>query len=138
MSKKFFYLSAALMASLLGTSCSQDDAPLFGEDGETTFSITLPADMSSRAFNSGTKATNLYVAVYEADDPKRCLFSNFGGADDTEPNGMVVNNFNGSLTTTVKVSLVKGKAYDIICWAQSYEMGEGSPTPGTKPARASP
>ena len=115
------------MASLLGTSCSQDDAPLFGEDGETTFSITLPADMSSRAFNSGTKATNLYVAVYEADGAKRCLFSNFGGADDTEPNGMVVNNFNGSLTTTVKVSLVKNKAYDIICWAQSYEMGEGSP-----------
>ena len=64
MSKKFFYLSAALMASLLGSSCSQDDAPLFGEDGVTTFSITLPADMSSRAFNSGTKATNLYVAVY--------------------------------------------------------------------------
>ena len=125
MSKNLFYLSAALMASLLGTSCSQDDAPLFGEDGETTFSITLPADMSSRAFNSGTKATNLYVAVYEADGEKRCLFSNFGG--DTEPNGMVVNNFNGSLTTTVKVSLVKNKAYDIICWAQSYEMGEGSP-----------
>lgn len=83
--------------------------------------------MSSRAFNSGTKATNLYVAVYEADGDKRCLFSNFGGAGDTEPNGMVVNNFNGSLTTTVKVSLVKNKAYDIICWAQSYEMGEGSP-----------
>ena len=127
MSKNLFYLSAALMASLLGTSCSQDDAPLFGEDGETTFSITLPADMSSRAFNSGTKATNLYVAVYEADGAKRCLFSNFGGAGDTEPNGMVVNNFNGSLTTTVKVSLVKDKAYDIICWAQSYGMGEGSP-----------
>lgn len=127
MSKNLFYLSAALMASLLGSSCSQDDAPLFGEDGVTTFSITLPADMSSRAFNSGTKATNLYVAVYEADGAKRCLFSNFGGAGDTAPNGMEVNNFNGSLTTTVKVSLVKDKAYDIICWAQSYEMGEGSP-----------
>lgn len=83
--------------------------------------------MSSRAFNSGTKATNLYVAVYEADGAKRCLFSNFGGAGNTAPNGMVVNNFNGSLTTTVKVSLVKDKAYDIICWAQSYGMGEGSP-----------
>ena len=127
MSKNLFYLSAALMASLLGTSCSQDDAPLLGEDGETTFSITLPADMSSRAFNSGTQATNLYVAVYEADGAKRCLFSNFGGAGNTAPNGMVVNNFNGSLTTTVKVSLVKNKAYDIICWAQSYEMGVGSP-----------
>ena len=125
MSKNLFYISAALMASLLGTSCSQDDAPLFGEEGETTFSITLPADMSSRAFNSGTKATNLYVAVYEADGAKRCLFSNFGGT--TGVNGMVVNNFNGSLTTTVKVSLVKDKAYDIICWAQSYGMGEGSP-----------
>lgn len=136
--KKIFYLVSLGLTSLLATSCANEDVTPVAEDGVTSFSITLPADMSSRAFNSGTKATNLYVAVYEADDPKRCLFSNFGGADDTEPNGMVVNNFNGSLTTTVKVSLVKGKAYDIICWAQSYEMGEGSPTPGTKPARASP
>ena len=125
--KKIFYLASLGLTSLLATSCANEDVTPVAEDGVTSFSITLPADMSSRAFNSGTKATNLYVAVYEADGAKRCLFSNFGGAGDTEPNGMVVNNFNGSLTTTVKVSLVKDKAYDIICWAQSYGMGEGSP-----------
>ena len=125
--KKIFYLVSLGLTSLLATSCANEDVTPVAEDGVTSFSITLPADMSSRAFNSGTKATNLYVAVYEADGAKRCLFSNFGGAGDTEPNGMVVNNFNGSLTTTVKVSLVKDKAYDIICWAQSYGMGEGSP-----------
>ena len=125
--KKIFYLASLGLTSLLATSWANEDVTPVAEDGVTSFSITLPADMSSRAFNSGTKATNLYVAVYEADGAKRCLFSNFGGAGDTEPNGMVVNNFNGSLTTTVKVSLVKDKAYDIICWAQSYEMGEGSP-----------
>lgn len=125
--KKIFYLASLGLTSLLATSCANEDVTPVAEDGVTSFSITLPADMSSRAFNSGTKATNLYVAVYEADGAKRCLFSNFGGAGDTEPNGMVVNNFNGLLTTTVKVSLVKDKAYDIICWAQSYGMGEGSP-----------
>ncbi|MBO5029479.1 MAG: hypothetical protein J6C59_07720 [Muribaculaceae bacterium] len=125
--KKKFYLASLGLISLLATSCANEELPPLPEDGVTTFSITLPADMSSRAFNSGTKATNLYVAVYEADGAKRCLFSNFGGAGDAASNGMEVNNFNGSLTTTVKVSLVKDKAYDIICWAQSYEMGDGSP-----------
>ena len=92
----------------------------------TTLTVKLPADMASRAFNSGTQAKNLYVAIYEADGSGKCLFSNFGGT--TGVNGMEVTNFNGTdLTTTIKVSLVKNKTYDIYCWAQSYTMDPASP-----------
>lgn len=123
--KKVLYLSAIALTSLIATSCASEEVAPVDNDGMTTLTVKLPADMASRAFNSGTQARNLYVAIYEADGDK-CLFSNFGGT--TGVNGMEVNNFNGTdLTTTIKVSLVKNKTYDIYCWAQSYTMGTESP-----------
>lgn len=123
--KKVLYLSAIALTSLIATSCASEEVAPVDNDGMTTLTVKLPADMASRAFNSGTQARNLYVAIYEAGGDK-CLFSNFGGT--TGVNGMEVTNFNGTdLTTTIKVSLVKNKTYDIYCWAQSYTMGPASP-----------
>lgn len=124
--KKVLYLSAIALTSLIATSCASEEVAPVDNDGMTTLTVKLPADMASRAFNSGTQANNLYVAIYEAGGDKKCLFSNFGGT--TGANGMEVTNFNGTdLTTTIKVSLVKNKTYDIYCWAQSYTMGTESP-----------
>lgn len=124
--KKVLYLSAIALTSLIATSCASEEVAPVDNDGMTTLTVKLPADMASRAFNSGTQAKNLYVAIYEADGDKKCLFSNFGGT--TGINGMEVTNFNGTdLTTTIKVSLVKNKTYDIYCWAQSYTMDTESP-----------
>lgn len=124
--KKVLYLSAIALTSLIATSCSSEEVAPVDNDGMTTLTVKLPADMASRAFNSGTQAKNLYVAIYEADGDKKCLFSNFGGT--TGANGMEVTNFNGTdLSTTIKVSLVKNKTYDIYCWAQSYTMDTNSP-----------
>lgn len=124
--KKVLYLSAIALTSLIATSCASEEVAPVDNDGMTTLTVKLPADMASRAFNSGTQAKNLYVAIYEADGDKKCLFSNFGGT--TGVNGMEVTNFNGTdLTTTIKVSLVKNKTYDIYCWAQSYTMDTESP-----------
>lgn len=124
--KKVLYLSAIALTSLIATSCASEEVAPVDNDGMTTLTVKLPADMASRAFNSGTQAKNLYVAIYEADGDKKCLFSNFGGT--TGVNGMEVTNFNGTdLTTTIKVSLVKNKTYDIYCWAQSYTMDTNSP-----------
>ena len=124
--KKVLYLSAIALTSLIATSCASEEVAPVDNDGVTTLTVKLPADMASRAFNSGTQAKNLYVAIYEADGDKKCLFSNFGGT--TGVNGMEVTNFNGTdLTTTIKVSLVKNKTYDIYCWAQSYTMDTESP-----------
>lgn len=124
--KKVLYLSAIALTSLIATSCASEEVAPVDNDGMTTLTVKLPADMASRAFNSGTQAKNLYVAIYEADGSGKCLFSNFGGT--TGVNGMEVTNFNGTdLTTTIKVSLVKNKTYDIYCWAQSYTMDNASP-----------
>lgn len=124
--KKVLYLSAIALTSLIATSCASEEVAPVDNDGMTTLTVKLPADMASRAFNSGTQAKNLYVAIYEADGDKKCLFSNFSGT--TGVNGMEVTNFNGTdLTTTIKVSLVKNKTYDIYCWAQSYTMDTESP-----------
>ena len=124
--KKVLYLSAIALTSLIATSCASEEVAPVDNDGMTTLTVKLPADMASRAFNSGTQAKNLYVAIYEADGDQKCLFSNFGGT--TGVNGMEVTNFNGTdLTTTIKVSLVKNKTYDIYCWAQSYTMDNASP-----------
>lgn len=124
--KKVLYLSAIALTSLIATSCASEEVAPVNNDGMTTLTVKLPADIASRAFNSGTQAKNLYVAIYEADGDKKCLFSNFGGT--TGVNGMEVTNFNGTdLTTTIKVSLVKNKTYDIYCWAQSYTMDTNSP-----------
>lgn len=124
--KKVLYLSAIALTSLIATSCSSEEVVPVDNDDMTTLTVKLPADMASRAFNSGTQAKNLYVAIYEADGDKKCLFSNFGGT--TGVNGMEVTNFNGTdLSTTIKVSLVKNKTYDIYCWAQSYTMDTNSP-----------
>lgn len=124
--KKVLYLSAIALTSLIATSCASEEVAPVDNDGMTTLTVKLPDDMASRAFNSGTQARNLYVAIYEADGDKKCLFSNFGGT--TGVNGMEVTNFNGTdLTTTIKVSLVKNKTYDIYCWAQSYTMDNASP-----------
>lgn len=124
--KKVLYLSAIALTSLIATSCASEEVAPVDNDGMTTLTVKLPADMASRAFNSGTQARNLYVAIYDADGSGKCLFSNFGGT--TGVNGMEVTNFNGTdLTTTIKVSLVKNKTYDIYCWAQSYTMDAESP-----------
>ena len=124
--KKVLYLSAIALTSHIATSCASEEVAPVDNDGMTTLTVKLPADMASRAFNSGTQAKNLYVAIYEAGGDKKCLFSNFGGT--TGVNGMEVTNFNGTdLTTTIKVSLVKNKTYDIYCWAQSYTMDNASP-----------
>lgn len=116
--KKHIYLSAAVLTALLATSCSSDDVPQ-GADGDmTTFTLQIPQEFTSRTFGDGTKAKNLYVAVYEKGGTT-ALFTNFVAG---RTNGMEVGNFQNGLSTQVQVSLVKGKTYDIVCWAQAADI----------------
>lgn len=116
---KFFYISAAALATLMATSCSQEDVPAVnGDNGLTTFTVQLPEDLGSRA-SFGDTPTNqqLNVVIYEA-GTKKVLFSSINGAEDA--NGMKVTQFaaQGGLTAKVEVSLVKNKKYDLVFWAQ--------------------
>ena len=111
--KKFLYLSAAALTTLLAASCSSDDPAAPAPAGEgTTFTVKLPADLQTRAdFGLGTQATTLNYAVYEKgtkvplkvfEDPA----ATFGTAT-----------FGSDLTTKVNLNLPHGVVYDIVFFA---------------------
>lgn len=127
--KNTTYLSLLAVAALASlASCSSEDIPDVPAAGDVeTFTITMPSELGSRAFDSGLKATNLYVAVYPQGSTEAAIISNF--KDGANPTAITSNGFNGSsLSTTVTIPLVKGSAYDVVFWAESYEDGaEGTP-----------
>ena len=112
---KLYFCGAAAIGLLALASCSQEEITGGGNDGATLFQIQLPDNLATRAsFGEGTTATNLYVAIYKAGETTP-LLTNVNG----EVDGLTVNNFAGSLTTTVSAQLVKNESYDLVFWAES-------------------
>lgn len=118
---------AGVLTSLLATSCAQEDIPVPGNGEYDSFTVSLPAEMGSRAFGDGLSAQNLYVAVFEEGNTT-ALISNFAGGSNAEEIQGNTKFANGSLTTTINIQLVKGKKYDIVFFAENFEDGkEGNP-----------
>ena len=112
---KLYFCGTAAIGLLALASCSQEEITGGGNDGATLFQIQLPDNLATRAsFGEGTTATNLYVAIYKAGETTP-LLTNVNG----EVDGLTVNNFAGSLTTTVSAQLVKNESYDLVFWAES-------------------
>ena len=101
--KHFKYMAMAAAGMLLATSCASDEAPVTPGDGNVNFTIELPADLATRAFGDGQKATALTYAVYEKGSTSPVILS------EEEVT------FSG-LKATVSLKLVNGKSYDIIWW----------------------
>ena len=117
MKKLNYFLLAA--AGLVLASCSQDEvAPgVANGDGNATFTVTLPKDLSTRAIGDGTAATNLAYYVYEV------------GGTATEPTYTYAftgsQTFTGSsLSTTVNMELVISKNYKIVFFATNSAASE--------------
>lgn len=109
--RKLFYAVVAL--SLFATSCAKDEAAAPEATAKTktvTFSVKAP-ELKTRAAGDGMTATKLYYAFY----------------DET----MAITNVTGTVTNatdatdsyakqfTVEATLVEGKSYTAIFWAQS-------------------
>ena len=77
---------------------------------DVTFTAALPGEMATKALGDGQTAKNLYVSVYENDDAKTKL--------DLDKTATFTD-----LKTQVTFSLVKGKTYNFVFWAQA----EGAP-----------
>ena len=109
--KSFKYLTAAAL-TLLAVGCNKEQVTEVpdGQMVDVTFTAALPGEMATKAFGDGQTAKNLYVSVYENDAEKTKL-----GLDKTAT-------FT-DLKTQVKFSLVKGKTYNFVFWAQA----EGAP-----------
>ena len=109
--KSFKYLAATAL-TLLAVGCNKEQVAEVsdGQMVDVTFTAALPGEMATKAIGDGQTAKNLYVSVYENDAEKTKL-----GLDKTAT-------FT-DLKTQVKFSLVKGKTYNFVFWAQA----EGAP-----------
>ena len=106
--KSFKYLAAAAL-TLLAVSCNKEQVTEVpdGQMVDVTFTAALPGEMATKALGDGQTAKNLYVSVYENDAEKTHL----GDLDKTAT-------FT-DLKTQVTFSLVKGKTYNFVFWAQA-------------------
>ena len=106
--KTFKYLVAAALA-MFAVSCNKEQVTKVpdGQMVDVTFTAALPGEMATKAFGDGQTAKTLYVSVYENDTEKTHL----GDLDKTAT-------FT-DLKTQVTFSLVKGKTYNFVFWAQA-------------------
>ena len=110
--KSFKYLAAAAL-TLLAVGCNKEQVTevFDGQMVDVTFTAALPGEMATKAIGDGQTAKTLHVSVYENDVDKTHL----GDLDKTAT-------FT-DLKTQVTFSLVKGKTYNFVFWAQA----EGAP-----------
>lgn len=107
--KTFKYLAAAAL-TLLAVSCNKEQVTEVpdGQTVDVTFTAALPGEMATKAIGDGQTAKNLYVSVYENDAEKTKL--------DLDKTATFTD-----LKTQVTFSLVKGKTYNFVFWAQAAE-----------------
>ena len=107
--KIFKYLVAAAL-TLLAVSCNKEQVTEVpdGQMVDVTFTAALPGEMATKAIGDGQTAKKLYVSVYENDDAKTKL--------DLDKTATFTD-----LKTQVTFSLVKGKTYNFVFWAQAAE-----------------
>lgn len=103
------YLAAAAL-TLLAVSCNKEQVTEVpdGQMVDVTFTAALPGEMATKAIGDGQTAKTLHVSVYENDDAKTKL--------DLDKTATFTD-----LTTQVTFSLVKGKTYNFVFWAQAAE-----------------
>ncbi len=109
--KTFKYLATAAL-TLLAVGCNKEQVTEVpdGQVVDVTFTAALPGEMATKTLGDGQTAKNLYVSVYENDAEKTKL--------DLDKTATFTD-----LKTQVTFSLVKGKTYNFVFWAQA----EGAP-----------
>ena len=107
--KSIKYFAAAAMA-LLAIGCNKEQVAEVpdGQTVDVTFTAALPGEMATKALGDGQTAKKLYVSVYENDDAKTKL--------ELDKTATFTD-----LKTQVTFSLVKGKTYNFVFWAQAAE-----------------
>ena len=105
--KTFKYLAAAAL-TFLAVGCNKEQVTEVpdGQMVDVTFTAALPGEMATKALGDGQTAKNLYVSVYENDPEKTKL--------DLDKTAKFTD-----LKTQVTFSLVKGKTYNFVFWAQA-------------------
>ena len=103
--KKLLFSLAAIVA-LFATSCVTEANSNLSVSGEETVTFSIKtANIGTRSYNDGLKATQLTYAVYDKDWKHVQTFT-------TEFE-------NGSLEKQISLRLVKNKTYNFVFWAQN-------------------
>ena len=107
--KPIKYLAAAAL-TLLAVGCNKEQVTEVpdGQMVDVTFTAALPGEMATKAIGDGQTTKTLYVSVYENDDAKTKL--------ELDKTATFTD-----LKTQVTFSLVKGKTYNFVFWAQAAE-----------------
>lgn len=125
--KKFIYSALAAIGLLLSPSCSDENEVLSSSENEAlvSFNVQLAGGIQTKAgddtqtsLGNGKKANKLFVKVYEYTG---------AGASGTYIPGLDQEVTVNDLSATVKVTLVKGKSYNFLFWAQHEEEGWDNP-----------
>ena len=105
--KTFKYMAAAAL-TFLAVGCNKERVTEVpdGQMVDVTFTAALPGEMATKAIGDGQTAKTLHVSVYENDDAKTKL--------DLDKTATFTD-----LKTQVTFSLVKGKTYNFVFWAQA-------------------
>lgn len=115
--------SLAILAAtaLVMTSCSSDEPPMTQQEGTTTFTLSLPAPVSSRAYGDGDlieSEVSLHYAIFAKPDHGSAL-----GTYITD--SIVAKRFSANQTgstpdtysTTLSITFALGKNYNVVFWA---------------------
>lgn len=102
-----YFLASALLAGLTA-SCSEESPQAPDSGRGVTFSVSVPSGMASRAFSDGHTATRLSYYVYDEDASSANIAALNGTAT-----------FDADLKATVTLSLVSGKSYSVVFWADA-------------------
>ena len=107
--KPIKYLAAAAL-TFLAVGCNKEQVAEVpdGQLVDVTFTAALPGEMATKAIGDGMTAKKLYVSVYENDAEKTKL--------DLDKKATFTD-----LKTQVTFSLVKGKTYNFVFWAQAED-----------------
>ena len=99
---------AAAALTFLAVGCNKEQVTEVpdGQMVDVTFTAALPGEMATKALGDGQTAKTLYVSVYENDAEKTKL--------ELDKTATFTD-----LKTQVKFSLVKGKTYNFVFWAQA-------------------
>lgn len=111
--KKFIFSALAAIGLWLTPSCSDDNEALSGSGNEAlvSFNVNLADGISTKAkISDGTQATYLVVEVYEA-----------GAAENADQVFRIADQELSDRKGSVNFTLVKGKKYDLIFWAQNQD-----------------
>ena len=118
--KKFIYSALAAIGLLLSPACSDENEVLnsSGNEALVSFNVNLADGINTKAISDGTWAKQLFVRVFE----------DVNGSAGQEITGLALKDQEmTNLQKDVSFTLVKGKTYHFLFWAQAYSSGESAP-----------